>query len=471
MPESKLDKVLLQIDRNLDASLQRLMKLLKIPSIGTNPKHKTHCRKAAEWLMNDFKSMGLSAGLHETSGHPAVIATYAPPVKSKHIPHILFYGHYDVQPSEPDDLWKTPPFQPQIRKSPNGRDCIYARGAADDKGQLMTFVEASRAWLKVHKSLPFRLTILIEGDEEGDNAAIARFIAQHKKLLKADIAWICDTELWDQKTPSIVTMLRGCIAEEVFVHGPRIDLHSGYYGGPAVNPIKALARVIASLHDKNGRVTIPGFYDGIRPLSAADRKWLKEVPFNEKAYMKNAGLKHPAGETGFSALAQSWMRPTCEVNGINSGYTLPGAKTVLPAEASAKFTFRLVEGQDPSRIRRAFHQHVRKHLAADCKATFDSVGGDSMGIRVDDDSRWIAMSKNALKVEWGKDPVMSGQGGSIPVVENFKTHLGMDSVMIGFGNDDDAVHSPNEKYDVRSFHKGTRTWARMIAAISEGKSK
>ncbi len=475
MPESKfvpkLDQLLTHIDKNLDASLRRLFALLRIQSVGTDPKHKANCRKAAEWLVNDLKSFGLDAAAHETTGQPVVIAKYQPPHMALHTPHILFYAHYDVQPSEPDKLWKTPPYAPQIREAPSGRDAIYARGAEDDKGQLMTFLEASRAWLKIHKSLPFRLTVLIEGDEEGDTSHLDRFIAANKKLLKSDIAFICDTNMWDAKTPSITTMLRGCISEEVFINGPRIDLHSGYYGGPAVNPIKALSRVIAALHDKNGRVTIPGFYDGVKPLSAADRKWLKSVPFNEKAYMRAAGLKHSAGEKGYSILEQNWIRPTCEVNGITGGYTQPGEKTVLPAQASAKFTFRMVEGQDPAAIKRNFHQFVRANLAADCKASFNSRPENSIGIRVASGSPWIEMAKKILTDEWGRAPVIAGDGASIPVVQSFKTLLGIDSLLVGFGLDDDAVHSPNEKYDVRSFHKGTRTWARMFAAIAERHSK
>lgn len=479
MPESKsaakLDQVLSHIDKNLGASLKRVFALLRVPSVGTDPKHKAHCRKAAEWLMNELKSMGFDASLRETTGQPVVLATYVPPNvkagKSKHQPHVLFYGHYDVQPSEPDDLWTTPPYAPQIRKSSNGRDAIFARGSADDKGQVMTFVEASRAWLKLHKSLPCRLTVLIEGDEEGDFSHFDRFVENHRKLLKADVALVCDSNLWDEKTPSITTQLRGCIAEEVFIHGPRIDLHSGYFGGPAVNPIKALSRIIAALHDKNGRVTIPGFYDGIRPLTAAERKRLKTIPFKEAAFLKAAGLKQSAGEKGFSVLEQVWMRPTCEVNGINGGYTQPGEKTVLPAVASAKFTFRLVDGQNPSTISRAFHQFVRTQLLPDCKASFAASRGGSSGIRVTDSSPWIDMGKKVLKDEWGRAPVMSGDGGSIPAVESFKRHLGIDSLMIGFGLSDDRTHSPDEKYDVRSFHKATRTWARLLSTIAERNSR
>jgi acetylornithine deacetylase/succinyl-diaminopimelate desuccinylase-like protein len=471
LPDSKLDrghrpileKVLRHIDSNMATSHRRLFELLKIPSIGTDPDHAADCRLAAEWLMNEFKSLGFASVVMPTSGNPVVIARNEP--KTVRAPHVLFYGHYDVQPSEPDGLWDSPPFSPVIRKNRKGGDIIVARGAADDKGQVMTFVEACRAWLKIHGSLPFKLTLLIEGDEEGESSHIDRFIAKNRKTLRADIALICDTGLWDERTPCIATMLRGCIAEEVFVHGPRIDLHSGYFGGPAINPIRALSKVIASLHGKDGRVTIPGFYDGVKPVSAKARRDLKAIPFKEKAFMREAGLTHAAGERGYSVLEQVWLRPTCELNGIFGGYAQEGSKTVLPAQASAKITFRLVQGQNPSAIRRAFHRHVRKHLPPDCRATFESGGGNSSGASVSSDSPWIGMAKDVLKQEWGKAPVIAGIGGSIPVVESFKNHLGIDSLLIGFGLDDDKVHSPNEKYDVRSYHKGTRTWARLFHEI------
>jgi acetylornithine deacetylase/succinyl-diaminopimelate desuccinylase-like protein len=464
LPESKLHTVLQAIDASEANRLTRLFSLLRFPSIGTDPGHARDCRDAAEWVMNMCKDMGFDAALHATTGQPVVLATYAPP-GHPHVPHVLFYGHYDVQPSVPDELWSTPPFAPEIRQHANGRDGIFARGATDNKGQLMTFVEASRAWLEIHGSLPFRLTLLIEGDEEGDSSHLDRFVADNRALLAADIALVCDTNMWDHATPAIVTSLRGVIATEVFVQGPKIDLHSGYYGGPAVNPIKALSQVIASLHDTTGRVAIPGFYKGVKPVSMAMRKRLAAIAFDAKGFLAVAGLKHTAGETGYSVLEQRWLRPTCEVNGIQGGYTGVGTKTVLPALASAKFTFRLVEGQKPAAIRAAFKAHVKKHLPPDCKARFDSSGGDSSGVGVPDDSVWVSLGQQALADEWGCAPVLAGAGGSIPVVEAFRTYLKMDSLMIGFGLVDDAVHSPNEKYDVRSFNKGTRSWARLIAAV------
>ena len=461
---SKLKTVLAAIDGSETERLERLFGLLRFASVGTDPHHAGDCRKAAEWLMNMFQAKGFASDLRETTGQPVVMAQYAPP-GNPHVPHVLFYGHYDVQPSVPDELWTTPPFQPVIHETPNGDAAIYARGAADDKGQLMTFVEASFAWLDAHGSLPFRLTVLIEGDEEGDNSLLDSFIRTNKSRLAADVVFICDTNLWDRETPAIVTALRGTIGEEVVVQGPRIDLHSGYFGGPAVNPIKALSAIIASLHDKKGRVTIPGFYNGIKSMTPARRRKLKALPFDEKTFMENAGLKTTAGETGYSVLEQVWTRPTCEVNGIIGGYTAQGSKTVLPARATAKFTFRLVEGQNASAIRKSFRAHVKKHLARDCKVTIESSGGNLGGVSVADDSIWIELGQKALADEWGKQALLVGEGGSIPVVESFRKHLKMDSLLIGFGLDDDCVHSPNEKYDVRSFNRGTRTWARLIAEI------
>ncbi len=475
MPESKRDvpeqRLFDVIDKAMPQSLNRLFELLRFRSVGADPRYTADCAKSAQWLQASFQEMGFKVEIVATTGQPAVIATYAPDKPKHRLPHVLFYGHYDVQPTDPDKLWTRPPFDPHIRRHGNGRDAIFARGAADDKGQLMTFVEASRAWLSVHQALPFKLTVLIEGDEEGDSSVIDRFVAANKKRLKADVAFICDSDMWDERTPCIATALRGCIAEEIFIHGPRIDLHSGMYGGPAVNPIKALAKVIASLHDKDGRVTIPGFYRGVMDPGPSERRRLRNIPFNERKFMKAAGLSSAAGEKGYSVLEQRWIRPTCEVNGILGGYTAPGQKTVLPAEASAKFTFRLVEGQEPRAVRRAFHAHVRKHLLADCKVSFLSSGGHSTGIRVADDSQWIAYAKEALKAEWGREPIISAEGGSIPVVESFKKHLGMDSLMMGFGLVDDNVHSPDEKYDIRSFHKGINSWARLIAAIDKGNNK
>ena len=460
------EAVLEHIDGHLNASLDRLFALIRFPSVGTDTGFKADCRNAAAWLLREFEELGFATSLHETTGQPVVIGKYAHSGMSSHTPHILFYGQYDVQPADPVELWDSPPFEPEIRKGKDGRAQIFGRGASDDKGQFMTFIGACKAWLSVHGALPFRLTVLIEGDEEGDSSHLDRFLAANKKALAADVAFVCDTDMWDDKTPAISTFLRGCIADEVIIAGPRIDLHSGYYGGPAVNPIKVLSRILASIHDKNGKVAIPGFYDGVKSIPAETRKQWARLKFSHKQFLGDVGLGVPAGEKDYSALEQIWARPTAEVNGILGGYTGAGAKTVLPATAMAKLTFRLVGGQNPSKVRAAFRKFVRTQLPADCKVTFVTQGGESSGVSVAADSLFVKAAKKALTAEWGKAPVMSGSGGSIPVVESFKKHLKIDSLLVGFARETDSVHSPNEKYDVESFHKGMRSWARIIAELS-----
>ena len=459
------EQVLDFIDVRLNESLDRLFSLIRFPSVATDPHYHKDCRNTAKWLKKEFESLGFATSIHETTGQPVVIAKYLDEGMPAHTPHILFYGHYDVQPADPFELWSTPPFEPQLRKGKDGKEQIFARGASDDKGQFMTFIEACRAWLAVDGSLPFRLTVLIEGDEEGDSSHLDRFVAANKKLLAADVAFICDTSMWDDQTPAIKTFLRGCIAEEVAITGPRIDLHSGLYGGPAVNPIKVLSRMLAAIHDRNGKVAIPGFYDGVKPIPAETRKEWARLKFSPKQFVGDVGLGIPAGEKGFTALEQIWARPTAEVNGILGGYTGEGAKTVLPAKAMAKLTFRLVGGQNPKKIRGAFRKFARAHIPADCKVKFAETGGESSGVSVARDTRYAAAARKALRDEWNKAPALAGSGASIPVVESFKKHLKIDSLLVGFARQSDSAHSPNEKYDVESFHKGMRSWARIIAEL------
>lgn len=468
MTAAATDKVLAAIDRGFEASMVRLFDFLRFPSVGTDPAHNADCQRAAEWLKAMFDDLGLDTTIHPTTGQPVVVARYEPPAAAvagkAHVPHILFYGHYDVQPADPLNLWTSPPFEPRVARGKDGRDCIFARGSADDKGQVMTFAEASRAWLAERGSLPFRLTLLIEGDEEGDASHLDRFVAANKDMLKADVALVCDTGMWDAQTPSIVTSLRGCIGEDVTISGPRIDLHSGYFGGPAVNPLKVLSRILANIHDKNGRVTIPGFYDGVKLPPSSQRKAWKKLNFDTASFLGGVGLKKAAGETDFTALEQIWVRPTAEINGFWGGYMGAGSKTVLPAEAHAKLTFRLVAGQKPEKVAKAFRAFVKSQLPKDCKARFESHGGGS-AVSVAYDSDWIAMATKALKDEWGRAPVLAGEGGSIPVVESFARHLKTDSVLMGFVNEDDALHSPDENFKVESYHKGARAWARFIGEL------
>ncbi len=464
-----LNQVLNKIDNVQEESITVWCDFLKFPGIGTDPAHHADCRATANWLEAYMNGFGLVTSQHETTGQPAVIGRWGQ--GQSQLPHVLFYGHYDVQPVDPLNLWHAPPFEPRLGKTERGRPAIFARGASDDKGQLLTFLEAIRIWLSVHGSLPFRLTVLIEGDEEGDSEHIARFLEKQGKALKADIALICDTEIWDDDVPAITTSLRGCIAEDVIITGPRIDLHSGYYGGPATNPIKVLSTLIAKLHDQNGRITIPHFYDGVKPISKVKAAQWASLKFKAKDYLGEVGQTTASGEKGFTLAEQLWSRPTCEVNGMWGGYQGVGAKTVLPAEATAKITFRLVEGQNPKKIRANFRKYLKSMLPENCKIKFATHGGDSTGIAVDEKSPWVKHASAALAEEWGKPTALVGSGVSIPVVANFKDFQNMESLLIGFSRFDDAAHSPNEKYDVECFHKGMRSWARLIGKVAEGKIK
>jgi acetylornithine deacetylase/succinyl-diaminopimelate desuccinylase-like protein len=464
--------VLDAVDDGLAASMARLFGLLRFASIATDPAYDAECLKAANWLARYFTDMGFQTQLHPSTGQPMVVATYEPPKpaasKNAHIPHILFYGHYDVQPADPVSLWTNPPFEPVLGTNKSGRPCIYARGSADDKGQFMCFTEAVRHWLAKHGSLPFRLTILIEGDEEGDISHADRFVKANVALLKADVALVCDTGMWDHETPSIITSLRGCVAEEVVIKGPSKDLHSGYYGGPAANPLKVLSGILGRMFDNKGHIAIPGFYKGVKPPSPATRKAMAKAKFDHKSFLGGVGLKQAAGEMAFTPLEQMWLRPTAEINGMWGGYIGVGGKTVIPSIATAKLTFRLVAGQKAEHISKAFRAFIIKNLPKGCTAKFESQGGFAEAVSVSPDSPWIAAASRALTNEWGKPVILAGEGGSIPIVASFKKYLGIDSVMMGFVRDDDALHSPDEKYDVECYHKGTRSFVRLIDEIAKG---
>ncbi|UHD46256.1 dipeptidase [Aureimonas altamirensis] len=459
-----LEQVLATIDTNLDASVERLKELLRIPSISTDPAYADECRKAAEWLVADLSGLGFRAALHDTPGHPMVVAHHDG--AGADAPHVLFYGHYDVQPVDPIALWDTDPFDPQVTRMDDGSSRIVGRGSADDKGQLMTFVEACRAYIGQTGSLPCRVTLFLEGEEESGSLSLLPFMDAHKAELSADVALVCDTNMWDRDTPAISTGLRGLVGEEVTIHAASMDLHSGYYGGAAANPIHVLAKILADLHDTEGRVTLPGFYDGVPELPEDIRTIWNGLDFSESEFLAGVGLSVPAGEKGRSVLEQTWSRPTAEVNGIEGGYTGKGFKTVIPATARAKVSFRLVFDQDPAAIRSSFRAFVEQRLPADCKVEFHEHGG-SGAIQLPFDSPMLEAARQALSDEWPNPAVMIGMGGSIPVVGEFKRRLGMQSLLIGFGLGDDRIHSPNEKYEMSSFHKGQRSWARVLAALSE----
>ncbi|MBR2688302.1 MAG: M20/M25/M40 family metallo-hydrolase [Aquamicrobium sp.] len=457
-----LNPVLDRLDKNLDQSLDRLFDLLKIKSISTDPAFSADCRKAAEWLVADLKSIGFDASVRDTPGHPMVVAHHEGPANA---PHVLFYGHYDVQPVDPLNLWHDDPFAPAMKEIEPGRKVITGRGSADDKGQLMTFVEACRAWKAEHGVLPCRITILFEGEEESGSPSLKPFLDANAKELKADFALVCDTGMWDRETPAISTALRGLVGEEITIKAANRDLHSGEFGGAAANPIRILARILADIHDETGRVTIPGFYDGVEETPSQVLKSWEALGETAETFLGPIGLSVPSGEKGRSVLELVWARPTAEFNGIIGGYTGKGFKTVIAAEASAKVSFRLVHKQDPDKIRAAFRKFVEDRLPADCSVEFHPHGG-SPAIQLSYDSPFLTKAKNALSDEWPKPAVMIAMGGSIPIVGDFQNFLGMESLLVGYGLSDDRIHSPNEKYDLSSFHKGQRSWARILDALT-----
>ena len=457
-----LADVLATLDANQGAALDRLFSLVAIPSISALPQHFPDCERAADWLVDELKSLGFEVAKEATPGRPMVVG--AAKTKTRDAPHVLFYGHYDVQPADPLELWKSPPFEPRLENGPNGQR-IVARGAADDKGQLMTFVEACRAF-RQQGGLPCNVTVLFEGEEETGSPSLAAFLASRAKTLKADLLLVCDTNMWDTKTPAITTMLRGLAMEEVVLTAAKRDLHSGLYGGAAINPIRVLSRIIADLHDANGAVTLPGFYEGVEELPEEVAAQWRDLEFDSAEFLGDVGLSVPAGEKGRSALEMIWSRPTCDVNGIVGGYIGEGAKTVLPSKASAKVSFRLVGKQNPERIVQAFRAFVKQRLPADVKVEFRSFGA-SPGFVLPARSEAVRRARRALEAEWGKPPALIGSGGSIPIVGAFKRELGMEALMVGFGLDVNAIHSPNENYDVNSFQKGARSWARILAALSQ----
>ena len=460
---STLDAVLNRIDKDIDQSLERLFALLRIASVSTDPAYKEQCRTAAEHVAADLRSIGFEANLRPTEGHPVVVG------KSNGAagPHVLFYGHYDVQPVDPLDQWTTPPFEPRIETLAGGRKIIVARGACDDKGQAMTFIEACRAYKAVTGKLPVNITTMIEGEEECGSQHLFKFVRDNADEFRLDMALVCDTAMWDQETPSVTTSLRGLVYEEVTVTCADRDLHSGLFGGAAQNPLRLLAQILGALWDDTGRVTIPGFYDGVKELPPDIKADLEGLKLTPEKFLGQVGLKVPSGEKGRLVLEQITTRPTAEINGIVGGYTGEGAKTVIPGQARAKVSFRLVGEQDPEKIRDGFRAFVRERIPADCKAEFANFGLAG-ALQLSFDSPALNKARQVLAEEWGHKAVAVGAGGSIPIVADFKHVLGMDSLLVGFALDDDRVHSPNEKFDLKCFHKGIRSWARILHALAEG---
>ncbi|MGB3313042.1 MAG: M20/M25/M40 family metallo-hydrolase [Albidovulum sp.] len=456
-----LDAVLAKIDETLPEAMERLFGLLRIKSISTDPAFKAECAKAADWLANDLKWLGFDAAARLTHGHPMVVGH-----SKGDGPHLLFYGHYDVQPVDPLNLWHRDPFDPAIEDTPNGK-VIRGRGSSDDKGQLMTFIEACRAWKAVHGTLPGNLTIFLEGEEESGSPSLIPFMQENAAELTSDLALICDTSMVSPGVPSIASQLRGMLKDEFTLTGPRIDLHSGHYGGPGLNPLRELARIVASFHDpETGRVAVEGFYDGVHDVPEALLKQWESCGFDEQEYLNSVGYTQAHGEKAFSTLVQQWARPTLEINGLWGGYQGAGSKTVIPSEAHCKITCRLVGDMDPDDLRAKIRAHVAARLSPDAKVAWNNDLEGSPAAVMNTARPEFEAARKALSDEWNREAVFVGMGGSIPIAGFFKDILGMDAMLIGFANDDDAIHSPNEKYDVKSFHKGIRSWARILDALN-----
>lgn len=463
--DSSQTKIMDALERDKDNALSRLFELLRIKSISTDPAFTGECHKAAKACSELLSELGFTSDVHETTGQPMVLAHYTPKDARSKL-HVLFYGHYDVQPPEPLDEWHSDPFEPIIKEDPEHGSIIVARGVSDDKGQLMTFLEALRAILTVTDDLPFKVSVLLEGEEECGSPSLSPFLEKHTEELRADLAIVCDTNQWDRDTPAITTMLRGLANIEMTVFGPDRDLHSGYFGGPARNPAQLVCTILAKALDEHGQITVPGFYDGILEPAPEQIKAWNNLGFDADGFLHSIGLKEPAGEKNRSVLEQIWSRPSLEINGLSSGYQGPGVKTVIPKKASAKLSFRLVAGQNPENILTRFKQFARQCLPSDCRIEFNNAMG-SAAIAFDPSSSPFRAAARALEAEFDKKPLMMGCGASIPIVTSFASELGMNTMLIGFALADDRVHSPNEKYNLTAFTHGARAFVRIIDELAQ----
>lgn len=455
--------ILRHVEATFEDSVARLCDLLRIPSVSTDPAHAGDVRRAADWLVRELAGLGFAASARETPGHPVVVAHHPGPGGAG-VPHILYYGHYDVQPAEPLELWDSPPFEPAIVEAEHGRRLV-ARGAVDDKGQVMTFIEALRAWHAVQGGPPVRVTVLLEGEEETGSPNLLPFLKANAAELKADVCVITDTNSWNIETPAITTRLRGLAYIEATLLGPSHDLHSGMFGGAVLNPINALTRILGQIHDDAGRVRFPGFYDGVVEPSEEEKAGWQALGFDEGAFLAGVGLATPTGEAGRSALERLWARPTCDINGIWGGYTGAGSKTVIAARASAKLSCRLVPGQDPERIVAGVKAFLEERTPPDARWEF-RIFAASPGVQVPTDSPYLRAAMAGLGDVYANRPALIGSGGSIPVGGYIREALGFDSIFVGFGLEDDRIHSPNEKFELACLRNGIRAHAAMLARFA-----
>ena len=454
-----MEEALKFAQQNQEKNLQELLAFLAIPSVSTKPEHKPDVKEAAEWLALEMERGGLeNIRIIDNGGHPLVYADWMHAGADE--PTVLIYGHYDVQPAEPFDLWLSPPFDPQIRD-----DYIYARGASDDKGQLYIHVKVVEAYLKTVGKLPVNVKFIVEGEEEVGGMSLEMFIPENKELLAADVVLISDTAMLSPDHPAIVCGLRGNVYAFVDVTGPEHDLHSGSYGGGINNPLNAMAHIIAGLKDKEGHILIPGFYDRVRPLSDDERQIVNSVPFDEESWLKESGAPQSWGEPEYSLIERLGVRPTLDVNGLIGGYTETGRKTVLPAHVHAKISMRLVPDQDPEEIGRLFSDYI-KQIAPPSVRVKVSIVGTSAPVVSEMDSPAISAVTEACVQTFDRQPVFLREGGSIPVVAQFQDTLNLETVMLGFGLPDDHIHSPNERFYLPNYYNGILTGIRFFEAYA-----
>lgn len=460
-----MDKVLERLEADKDVAMQRYFDALRIPSISTDPDFDADVRNMAEWFCADLQSMGFTARVAPTGKHPMVVAHFVPKGAHNATPHVLFYGHYDVQPPDPLQLWETGPFDPFLRTLEDGNQHIVARGASDDKGQVLIFFEACRAWLRETGCLPLKVSVLLEGEEESGSESMRPFLLANADELRADLVLVCDTNMVDRHTPAIAIGLRGMVYEQVRLKTMLRDAHSGMVGGLAHNPIHLLTDILAQMRNETGQVMLSGFYEGVPDIDDAKKAQWARLKHLETGLLDSLGVPEGLGEIGFTGLERIWARPTLEINGIEGGYTGPGAKTVIPAVAMAKISCRLVGTQDPVKIRTSLHEFIKSRCPDHVDVSFTNLGA-TPAVHLPVEAPYLNAAKQALKDEWGQEAVLIGFGGTIPVITDFHELLGLDSLMIGFAHDDDCVHAPNEKYDMRSFEKGARSWARILGRLA-----
>ncbi|NBC25267.1 MAG: dipeptidase [Bacteroidetes bacterium] len=447
------------IDKNIQTFQNQLFELLRIPSISTDSSRKEDIRKAARFLSGHLEEIGMDdVRLHETPGHPIITAQK---IVDDALPTVLIYGHYDVQPPDPEELWDTPPFEPTVK---NGR--VYARGASDDKGQSFTHIKSVASYLQTNTELPVNVTFILEGEEEIGSPNLVPFIKDNRGLLACDMVLISDTAMFGEDQPSITYGLRGLAYMEVEVQGPNRDLHSGVYGGAVDNPANVLASIIAQLKDDDGVIRVEGFYDDVKPMTPEMREAYQKLPHDDEEYKKDLDLQKLHGEKGYTTLERASARPTLDVNGLWSGYQKEGAKTVLPAKAGAKISMRLVPDQDPKQIARLFTEHVKSIAPDTVTITVDEHHGGHP-IVIDLDFYGLKAAAQAFEDIYEKEALFAREGGSIPIVADFKKILGVNSILMGFGLTKDALHSPNESFSLKDFHRGIKTSARFLELLPE----